>query len=195
MATLPNQMIIGIDNGISGGLAAISAHHGRFIAATVFCSRIASKRVGGDSGTSSHKQPKPRLERELDALNAVQWILDITNDKPCPIVAEEVPMHANSAVSMRSMAISYGIMRGAFLAKLEPMGYTWHTVRSGNPKDSWQKQMGVYAPGKTKQLALALAKTLWPNADWPTKPKGAIEDGPIDAALIAYFFRLQCSND
>lgn len=156
---------------------------------------MAPERVEVDLGTSTHPGPKNAPERILDAKRAISWVMDITNGKPCPIVAEEVPKHANSTSTMRSMSISYGLLLGAFLERLEPLGYTWHTVRSGNPRDSWQKQMGVYKPGKTKELAWGLAQLLWPNADWPRKPKGGIEDGPVDAALIAQFFRLTTLTD
>lgn len=91
------------------------------------------------------------------------------------------------------MAISYGVIMGVLRCCASAMSEqtTIHTVRSGNPKDSWQRRMLGHAKkaGENKAKALALAKTLWP--EWTfIPPNGRTPHaGIIDAALIAEDYR------
>jgi hypothetical protein len=158
-------MIIGIDNGIDGGLCAISRSHGKIIA----------------------KRVMPILKRngksEVDVLALRDWILAL-HTEPC-IVIEEPLRHAKSSQAMRSMAMNFGKILGACEMK------GWQTV----PVEvhQWQKNMLVGSKGKgTKAAALTVAERLSPGEDWTKSDKATIpHDGMIDAYLIACYWRKQ----
>lgn len=186
-------MIIGIDNGTSGGLAAISASHGLLIAAAPMPKRV---RTHGFHKTKKRtkkgvatKITAPAQDAEIDAAALVDWIVTTTNGKPCTIAIEECPEHAQQKSIMRAMAISYGILIGAISACLPNARLI--VVRSGNPKDSWQRAMlGDCEKGETKAQALIKASQLWPEEDWLATPRSTKpHEGMIDAALIAMFAR------
>lgn len=168
-----NLLFIGIDNGLSGGLCALSSHGGQIIA----------------------KAPMPVLERgretEIDGAAVVKWLANVIQMQDATITVEACPPHAQQKSTMRSMGISYGILIGAISAKLP-----WcklQTVRSGNPKDSWQKIMfGQLGKGETKNAAIAKATELWPDEVWTTTPRSTVpHSGIVDAALIAEHSRRQ----
>jgi len=158
-------MIIGIDNGIDGGLCAISRSHGKIIA----------------------KRVMPILKRngksEVDVPMLRDWILAL-HTEPC-IVVEEPLRHAKSSQAMRSMAMNFGKILGACEMK------GWQTV----PVEvhHWQKNMLVGSKGKgTKAAALTVAERLSPGEDWTKSDKATIpHDGMIDAYLIACYWRKQ----
>ena len=88
------------------------------------------------------------------------------------------------------MGISYGKIRATVELALPHAKIV--TVRSGNPKDSWQRGVfGMVPRGQTKSAALLKAHSIWPDQVWPTKwPRGTVpHDGIIDAALIAHHAR------
>ena len=169
-------MRIGIDNGLSGGMVAISDHCGSVIGWQI----MPVTKIGGLN--------------VIDGREVVTWLWSISGENPAKIKSitiEACPEHANQSSIMRSMGISFGILYGAISAKLP--GVKICVVRSGNPKDSWQKIMlPGYKKGDTKPMARKLAKELWPDESWITKPKGRTPDmGLVDAALIAEFSRRQ----
>ena len=183
-------MIIGIDNGLTGGIAFISAHHGKLIAAYPMPTKIRihrfskmkkTKRFGLATTTTG-----PAIDNEIDAAKVVSIIKRVTDSKPCRIVIEECPEHAQQNSTMRSMGISYGILIGAIEAALPD--YDLIVVRSGNSLDSWQRAiLGKIEQGETKRAALAKAKQLWPNESWmETMRCKKPHTGMIDAALIAW---------
>lgn len=169
-------MIIGIDNGLSGGLVAISRQHGLIIAKTPM-------------PVITRSLHRPKKTNEIHAAEVVRWIADVTDYRPCLVVIEECPEHANRASTMRSMGISYGILIGAITGGLT--GYRVAVVRSGNSLDSWQRAiLGKVPQGKTKPAALAVASDLWPDEKWLASPKRkTAHDGMVDAALIAEYAR------
>lgn len=166
------MLTIGIDNGLSGGIAALSSHSGAIIATL----------------------PMPTLKRgkfnEIDGLKVVQWIRETCHGQPTTIVIEDCPEHAQQKSTMRSMGISYGILVGAITATGLPR-MSLAVVRSGNPKDSWQLQMlGKVQKGQTKVAALATACVLWPDETWlATARSKTPHSGIVDAALIAEHWR------
>lgn len=168
------HMILGIDNGISGGLAFIKAKDGTMLR--------------GCAMPVLRDQSMPCATRLYDLISdyRIHWPL-------LTIVIEECPVHSRSKAAMRSMAISYGLIIGVVRCVASAMSQvtTIHTVRSGNPKDSWQRRMLGHAKvaGENKAKALALAQTLWP--EWTfIPPKGRTPHaGIIDAALIAEDYR------
>ena len=164
------QLIFGIDNGLSGGIAAVSVSHGSLIDKTP----MPIRKVGS--------------EKFIDTVALRKWILTVAGSQQFAIAIEECPKHANSAISMRSMGTSYGQLVSMWMQLSE---YSKLIVtRSGNPKDSWQTVMlGRLPKGETKPAARRLVEKLWPCENWI--PKGCRTDdyGMIDAALIAEFAR------
>jgi len=101
------------------------------------------------------------------------------------IAIELLPDHMDSAATMRSFAMNYGIIYAA--AKLS--GLRVVEVPCGNRLDGWQRRLlGRQTKGGNKTAAEALARKLWPDYAFPTKrPKGkSLHDGIVDACLIAY---------
>ena len=186
-------MIIGIDNGLTGGIAAISAHHGHLIAAYPMPTKIRTHRFSRTKKSKrfgvTTKTTGPAINTEIDAAAVVSIIKRVTDSKPCRIVIEECPEHAQQKSTMRSMGISYGILIGAIEAALP--GYDLIVVRSGNSLDSWQRAiLGKLDQGETKRAALAKAKQLWPSESWmETRRCKKAHSGMIDAALIAEYER------
>ena len=167
-------MRIGIDNGISGGMVAISDHDGRIIGWRV----MPTTKIGTLNAIDGHE--------------VVAWLWQISGENPSrikSITIEACPEHANQSSIMRSMAMSFGILYGAISSRLGALNL--RVVRSGNPKDSWQRIMlPSYKKGDTKPMARALAKEIWPDETWITKPRGKTPNmGIVDAALIAEFSR------
>jgi hypothetical protein len=167
-------MRIGIDNGISGGLVALSDYDGSYIDGIT----MPTTKIGGLNA--------------IDAIGIVGIVRDFCggeSGKIKSITIEACPEHANQSSIMRSMAMSFGIIYGSLSVRFPLTSI--RVVRSGNPKDSWQRNMlHGYKKGDTKPMARALAKQLWPDETWITKPRGKTPDmGLVDAALIAEYSR------
>ena len=154
-------MIVGIDNGLDGGLCAISKHSGSII----------------------DKWAMPTLQRdgkrEVDTFSVYTWILDLHTE---PLIAIEEPLkHAKSSQAMRSMAISFGKILGmceSFRIKVKPIQVM-----------DWQKKMlGKVPKSQTKTFALRKAEELAPNEDWRKNNRCTVpHDGIVDAFLIARY--------
>ena len=152
--------IIGIDNGLSGGLVALCPVSGTLIDKTVMPLR---EFLGKD---------------EADVGEVLRWVSYFD----CRGVGiEEPPKHLNSIQSMRSMALSFGLLTGA----LQQGGY--HPCRI--TVQEWQKALlGKVPVGMTKPAALAKAQELWPGERWLANSRCRTpHDGIIDAALIARY--------
>lgn len=156
-------MIVGIDNGIDGGLCAI-AEHGAIIA----------------------KRPMPLLNRkgkkEVDVIEFKEWILNLHTE---PFILIEEPLrHAKSSQAMRSMSINFGKLLGACEMK------DWRT-KTVDPQE-WQAViLGRGVPrGQTKQAALNAVEEIMPKENWTKKGRSRKpHDGMIDAYLIAEYGR------
>ncbi len=156
------NVIIGIDNGISGGLVAISAHHGLIIAATTMPSR------------------KHRTRNEVDIQAVHSWICSVTNHQPDQaIYIIEEPNNSRNASTAYSVAASFHALRGYLEAYRAD-------VRRITPQ-SWQKTMlGKVPAGETKAFALAKAREIWPEETWLATPRSKVpNEGIVDAFLIA----------
>jgi hypothetical protein len=156
-------MIIGIDNGLDGGLCALSAHHGMII----------------------DKMAMPTFERggkrEVDTKTIYSWISNLNTE---PLIAIEEPLkHAKSSQAMRSMGISYGKILG--MCESHDLN-----VRSIQVLD-WQKAMlGKVPKSQTKSYALKKAQDLAPEEDWRKNARcSTAHDGIVDAFLIAQYTR------
>lgn len=183
---------IGIDNGISGGLVAIGPC-GSYIEGIAMPSMI--RRHGWKEWVKRKKagiitkEFIQATENHIDAQVMIGWIKAITDSRPCEIVIEECPEHADRTSIMRSMGISYGILIGSISSCLPHCNL--RVVRSGNPKDSWQRALlGKVEQGGTKEAALKLARELWPDVGFlATARSKTPHTGIVDASLIAEYAR------
>ena len=124
-------MIGGIDNGLDGGLCAISKFDGGII----------------------DKIRMPTLQRskkkEIDIRKVHQWIKDLNT--PFIFAVEEPLADAKSSQAVRSMAISFGKLVGM----AESHDYE---IIMRVSVHKWQKVMlGRVPKGRTKEVALKLA--------------------------------------
>lgn len=161
-----NQLYIGIDNGLTGGIVALSNHPGPPISMAIMPTRGKSK------------------GNEVDALAIYEWILSLDTALDRMTVILETPgKHTPGAQALCSMWDSYGAIR----AVLECKRIRHHRITP----QSWQKSMLVgCAKGDTKPAALAMAKRLWPDETWLASPRCTKpSDGLVDAALIAEYGR------
>ena len=154
-------MIVGIDNGLDGGLCAISKHGGSIIDK---CAMPTLQRDG---------------KREVDAKKIYYWIRNLYTE---PLIAIEEPLkHAKSSQAMRSMGISFGKIMGLCEShdlKVKPIQVL-----------DWQKKMlGKVPKSQTKTFALRKAKELAPDEDWCKNNRCTVpHDGIVDAFLIAIY--------
>ncbi len=166
---MTSDLYFGIDGGTTGGIAIIY----------------------GSTGGIHELRPMPLKNGMIDgsALGSVFHSYNSPYDV-ITVAIEDCPKHAQSKAAMRSMGISFGIIYGIVCRELPSKRII--TVRSGNPKDSWQRAvLGKVPQGGTKAAAFEKARKIWPDQEWPTKwPRGTVpHDGLIDAALIAHHAR------
>jgi len=156
-------VIVGVDNGLEGGLSAISKFDGSLIGKIAMPCRQQSKK------------------REIDICKIHKWLSDLNT--PFVLAIEEPLTHAKSSQAVRSMAISFGKLLGMAECK----GYD--VVRVSVQK--WQKKMLGFVPkGKTKQVALEVAQGYEPSENWLKNKRCKVpHDGMVDAFLIAHYYR------
>ena len=162
-----NDIIIGCDNGLDGGLVVMSKSHGDIIAmAPMFC---AMKSKG----------------REVDATAVSQWLTKFGEWKDMTVVLETPGKHSPGLMALCSMWDSYGVIR----AICSVHGMRHHRIAP----QTWQKVMlPGCAKGDTKPAALAKARQLWPDERWLRSERCVKpHDGMIDAALIAEYGRIK----
>ena len=154
------HIIIGIDNGLNGGLCALNAETLEIInLAPMPCKPFGFK-------------------NEIDVAAVLKWVLEF----PQATVAIEEPLHfAPTLASMRSMALSFGKIVGACTVLQVPC------IRV-QVKDWQDAILGVRKiKGLTKSIALAKATQRWPKQRWNVGRGKVPHDGIIDAALIAVY--------
>lgn len=159
------MIYIGVDNGVSGGLAAIS-HHGSMISTLIMPIQ------------------KARKGNEIDPVSVWKWIDYITaDDRSKVFVVIEEPGGSKSAKAATSMAGSFHALRTLCALK----SIRWDRITP----QIWQKAMlpGAKA-GDTKPRALEAARRFWPDETWlATDRSSKPHEGIIDAALIAEYAR------
>tara|TARA_B100000131_G_scaffold118912_2_gene115878 strand:+ start:3173 stop:3658 length:486 start_codon:yes stop_codon:yes gene_type:complete len=154
-------MIVGVDNGLDGGLCAISDFDGGVI----------------------DKIPMPTMQkskkREVDARKINEWLISLHT--PFTLAVEEPLAHAKSSQAVRSMALSFGKIVGM----AEVKGYD--LVRVSVHK--WQKEiLGNIPKGMSKKFAMKIAESTAPEENWlKNKRCRKPHDGMIDAYLIAKY--------
>lgn len=160
------MIYIGIDNGLTGGLTALSDYPGPPIAMAVMPTRGKAK------------------GNEVDAVAIWNWLRMMGDTNKLNVILETPGKHSPGAQALCSMWDSYGCIRGI----LESRGIRHHRITP----QAWQKVMLVGCKaGDTKPAALARCRQLWPGESWlatarSTKP----HEGLIDAALIAEYGRI-----
>jgi hypothetical protein len=159
------DIIIGIDNGISGSLVAISAYHGKVIDKILMPTRPSDK------------------SRECDAMAVCEWIERFTCTDDIAVALETPSKHSPGTLALCSMWDCYGAIRGI----LESCGIKHVRIA---PR-TWQAEMlGVVPKGETKAYARAKAREIWADEEWLATPRSKkAHEGFIDAALIAEFYR------
>lgn len=159
------KVYIGIDNGVSGGLAAISAISGTIISMTPMPTLVA------------------RQGNEVDILAVWKWVQPIEASREKITIIIEEPGGSKSAKAATSMAGSFHALRAmCALARIR-----WHRVTP----QIWQKVMlpGCKA-GDTKPRALTVARSLWPDEAFLATDRSKVpHEGLIDAALIGEYGR------
>jgi hypothetical protein len=163
------DVIIGIDNGISGSLVAISAYHGKVIDKILMPTRPNGK------------------SRECDAAAICEWIEKFQYSDDIAVALETPSKHSPGTLALCSMWDCYGAIRGI----LESCGIKHIRIA---PR-TWQSVMlGVVPKGETKAYARAKAREIWADEDWLAKPRSKkAHEGFIDAALIAEYLRKKYS--
>jgi len=162
-------MIVGIDNGLDGGLCAVSSFDGGII------DKIAMPTLNRSK----------KREVSVAAVNA--WLVNLNT--PFVLAIEEPLAHAKSSQAVRSMAMSFGKLIGM----AEVKGY--HHNRISVHK--WQKKMlGRTPKGQTKSFALKTAESLAPQENWlKNKRCRTPHDGMIDAFLISRYYLTTTQGD
>ena len=162
-------MIVGVDNGLDGGLCAITQFDGSLIDRMAMPCRQQSKK------------------REIDICKIHKWLSDLNT--PFVLAIEEPLAHAKSSQAVRSMAISFGKLLGMAECK------DYEVARVSVHK--WQKAMLGFIPkGKTKQVALETAQNLEPSENWLKNKRCRVpHDGLVDAFLIAHYYRQRIKQE
>ena len=158
-------MIVGVDNGLDGGLVAISRHTGGIIDKTIMPTL---SRLG---------------KREVDTRRVYEWLMAL--ETPFLFAIEEPLHHARSSQAVRSMGISFGKLLG--LAESRQWDVSCVSVHK------WQRELlGMLPKGQTKQAAFKKAVELAPDECW-RKSKRATKphDGMIDGFLIAHYLLIK----
>lgn len=170
-------MIVGIDNGLNGGIVALSPIRGL---APVFAAPLPTLK----HTYPARKHAKAKEVREIDVRALVDLFRQIQqgNDQ-ITVFFEHCPFHADRADTMRSMALS----AGKILAVLEARGIATHRILSFD----WHPVvLGKIPRGKSKETARAAAAAFWPGEKFFANSRCNIgHDGMIDAALIAEYGR------
>lgn len=157
-----HNIVVGIDNGISGGLVAISSHDSAII------------------GKLAMPSKKHRSRNEIDMDAIWNWMFkehDFSLTRTLFVVEE--PNNSRNASTAYSVASSFHSLRGVFVT----LGFNWKRITP----QSWQKSMlGKVPAGGTKDAATAKAREIWPLEKWlATSRCSKPHEGLIDAALIA----------
>jgi hypothetical protein len=161
------RIYIGIDNGLSGGIATLDENGIGWV----------------------QKMPLEPCGRRVDGRAIYEFLRCRVPDNSV-VALELLPEHMDSAQVMRSFAMNYGILYA--VAKLS--GLRVVEVPCGTRLDGWQRRLlGRQTKGGNKKAAAALVRKLWPEYPFPTKrPKGkALHDGIVDAVLVAHDTQLR----
>ena len=159
------NMYIGIDNGVTGGIACLSMISGELIA----YEKMPIKKARGGN------------EIDCRALRDIFEVMTNGQSEKAIYVIEE-PGGSKSAQAAKSMSGSFHATR----AIMEVKGLVYHRITP----QKWQKAMLPNCKaGDTKPRALALTKEIYPEESFILKGCRKAHDGIIDAVLIAEYAR------
>jgi hypothetical protein len=158
------DIVIGADNGISGALVALSAHHGLVIDKTLMPTRQSGK------------------SRECNGAEIVKWLHGFSFNR-IAVCLETPSKHSPGLLALCSMWDCYGAIRGV----LESCGIQHARIAP----QTWQAALlGKVPKGGTKAAARAKAAQIWPKEEWLATPRSKKpHEGYVDAALIAEYYR------
>lgn len=153
------KVYVGVDNGISGSLVALSSDG-------LVCAKLIMP------------LHTVRGRDEVDVVAIAEWLLEnrLTTDRTTVVIEE--PGGSQSAKAASSMAGSFHALRATFAL----LRYKWLRITP----QSWQKPMLRCKTGDTKPAAAAMVQSLWPGEDWRASPRcRVLHEGAVDAVLIA----------
>lgn len=172
------MLIVGIDPGLSGGLAFLS------VSADAAAEEVATAVMP----TRPHFSGKGR---EIDVRSLIGLVRPHTG-QTTTFVIERVGNQAigrkMGATTMFSFGCGFGLVRGALEAAFPSASIEYP------PPKVWQKSIFVgMSKGDPKAAALSFASRRFPDADFKKSPRaGKPHDGVVDALCLAeYGFRLR----
>jgi len=160
------MIFIGIDNGLSGGLAAYDRDTGEL--------RITPMPVIGVKTAKGNKN-------EYDIQEIIRWFDQLPKGPQMVVLEKAQAFPGQGVVSMFSVGRGFGIMEGILASRKWP-----YTIVS--PK-TWQKRMfeGV-AHSDTKQASALVAQRLFPDTRFvATERSKKLHDGITDATMMAVY--------
>lgn len=168
-----SRLLIGVDPGISGAVAAVSLDR-----AEVLAMPVETRSVG------------KKIRRQVNAEQLASLIGMLTHNDPAGCVMAVVERSQASPHMGVSSAFSYGSSFGVVVGVLGalkiPVMFTSASV--------WKRHMGLIVPGsrelgrnsaRDKSPALELARKLYPQLAHLMKLK--IDDGKAEALLLAHY--------
>lgn len=166
--------ILGIDNGLDGGLVCVDAE-GHLLHKQIMPAFGVKKKGKNKKGESVTKN-----KREYD-MSALLQIFDLI--KPDHVVIERAQaMPGQGVTSMFSIGLGFGLMKGIVAGLRLPV-----TIVA---PQAWQKWFFIKGDKDTKGQSYLACTRLWPGVDWKaTERCSTAHDGMTDAALIAEYGR------
>lgn len=173
------DVIVGVDNGLNGGLCAVSGFNGAVI------SKIRMPNI--------HEGLRRDGANEIDIREIAEWMTVFKYHNSVLFAIEEPLKHAKSAQAVKSMAYSFGQLM-AYALLLPDNVSVFRVPITG--LDGWQRRvLGRVPKSKTKEYALNKARELAPDEDWRATTRSKVaHDGIVDAFLLAHFCRELLSN-
>jgi len=173
------MIYVGIDNGLTGGLVALTDYAGEIFQLSVMPTQ--GKAKGSEVDCVA-------VRNFLDSLGGheqITVILETPGKQGVRFKGRDGKMKQGGSLSLCSMWDGYGAIRSI----LETRGIRHHRIAP----QTWQKAMlGNIAKGQTKPAALSKAKQLWPVEKWLKTPRCTTPHlGLVDAALIAEYGRIK----
>lgn len=160
---------LGIDPGLSGGLAAVSGDKIRY--------KLAMPTI-----SSTTKQGKTKEEIDRDG---VMSFLKIFPERTHVAIEEQKAFRSQNVTSTCTTCKNYGILLMALSVA--------HMYITEVPSDTWQEHFGIVSVkesegGSTKEQAFHIAQRVYLDADFRKSEKSHIvHDGIVDAVLIANY--------
>lgn len=177
-------MIIGIDPGLNGGIAAISPLEYEVYdipTLEIITGRVRNKKTGL---MRDKKQNRYNIAAIIKILTLLKGAADKLN-YPVEVWVENVhAMPDQGVTSMFNMGVGFGILQTIPICLGIPLNFVSPVT--------WKKKI-MEGQGKRKDAAVYRAQQLFPNAELVT-PRGRKLDGRAEALLIAHYGNLSNTN-